>query len=220
MGVTVAQPFAGGDALPSTGWHPEFVDVNNDAFVDLFVSKGNVDEQPDYAHADPSNLLIGQPNGSFREGAAEAGTLNYGRGRGAALTDLNLDGLLDLVEVNYRDPVRVWRNVGSGTAAAPASMGHWLALRLREPGPNRDAVGAWIEVRAGGAVQRREATVGGGHAGGQLGWIHFGLGVPDAADVRVQWPDGEWSDWLHVAGDTFSILERGATSVRAWEPGG
>ena len=61
--------------------------------------------------------------------------LSFARGRGAALADFNLDGLLDLVEVNYRRPVRLWRNVGSGDAAKPAPMGHWLALRLTPAGP-------------------------------------------------------------------------------------
>ena len=37
-------------------------------------------------------------------------------------------------------------------------------------------IGAWIEVTVGETTLRREVTVGGGHAGGQLGWIHFGLG--------------------------------------------
>ena len=45
-GVTAAQPFTGGDALPSTAWHPEFQDVNNDGLIDLFVSKGNVNTDP------------------------------------------------------------------------------------------------------------------------------------------------------------------------------
>jgi len=28
----------------STAWHAEFQDANNDGFVDLFVSKGNVEQ--------------------------------------------------------------------------------------------------------------------------------------------------------------------------------
>ena len=142
-------PFTGGDPLPSTAWHPEFQDVNNDGFIDLFISKGNVDEQPGYALKDPSNLLIGQPDGTFVEGAEAAGVVSFARGRGAALADLNLDGLLDLVELNYRDRVMVWRNVGAGTASSPAPLGHWVALRLTQPGPNRDAIGAWVEVKVG-----------------------------------------------------------------------
>src|SRR5260370_42181354 len=126
-GVTLAQPFTGGDVRPSTAWHPEFQDVNNDGFIDLFVSKGNVSAMPGYANLDPSDLLLGQPDGTFKEAADAAGILNFGRGRGAALADFNLSGMLDLVEVNYGDPVRVWRNVGSGDATHPVAMGNWLA---------------------------------------------------------------------------------------------
>ena len=124
--------------------------------------------------------------------------MSFAAGRGAALVDLNLDGLLDLVEVNRRENVRLWRNVGVGDAATPAPMGNWLARRSSSrPAPNRDAIGAWVEVRIGDRTIEREVTVGGGHAGGQLGWIHFGLGDADAAEVRVQWPDGEVGPWLH-----------------------
>src|SRR5439155_493672 len=41
-GANAARPFTGGDTRPSTAWHDEFADVNNDGFVDLFISKGNV----------------------------------------------------------------------------------------------------------------------------------------------------------------------------------
>jgi enediyne biosynthesis protein E4 len=217
-GVSADRPFAGGDTLPSTAWHPEFDDVNNDGFMDLFVSKGNVREQPDYARKDPSNLLLGQPDGTFVEGAEQAGLLSFDLGRGAALTDFNLDGQLDLIEVNLGTPVRLWRNVGAGTASAPARLGHWLGLRVEQPGPDRDAIGAWLEIRIGTAVERRELTVGGGHAGGELGWIHVGLGPATDADVRVQWPDGQLGPWIHVPADGFSIVDRGATRARAWQP--
>ena len=63
--------------------------------------------------------------------------------------------------VNLDAPVRAWRNVGSGTAAAPAPLGHWLGIALDEPGSNRDAIGAWIEVKVGDTVMRREVTIGG-----------------------------------------------------------
>lgn len=218
-GVNASQPFTGGDTRPSTAWHPEFADVNNDGFMDLFISKGNVDDQPDYAQRDPSNLLLGQPDGTFREVADTAGIISYDRGRGAALADFNLDGLLDLVEVNYGAPVRIWRNVGSGSAARPAPMGSWLGLRLVEPGPNRDAIGSWMEVRVGDRVERHEVTIGGGHAGGQLGWIHVGLGNAQRAQVRVTWPDGETSAWMDVAANRFGTIRRGTPSVTTWQPG-
>jgi hypothetical protein len=217
-GVTAHRPFMGDDTLPSTAWHPEFQDVNNDGFVDLYISKGNVEAMPDYSAADPSNLLLGQPDGTFVESARAAGLLSFGRSRGAALADFNLDGMLDLIEVNRRENVRVWRNVGWGDASSPQPMGHWLAVRLSQPGANVEAVGAWIEVRADERTAVRELTVGGGHASGQLGWIHFGLGKAGSAEVRVQWPDGEAGPWQQVEANSFVVIERGEEPF-VWHPG-
>jgi hypothetical protein len=217
-GVTSAEPFTGGDVLPSTAWHPEFQDVNNDGLIDLFVSKGNVNSEVGFALKDPSDLFLGQADGTFREAANSAGILNFERGRGAALADFNLDGLLDLVEVNFGAPVRLWRNVGGGTAASPAAMGNWIALMPDQPGPNRDAIGAWLEVKAGEQVAQRELTIGGGHIGGQLGWIHFGIGGSAQAQVRVHWPGGEIGPWLDVAANTFDTIERGAPTAQPWSP--
>ncbi len=217
-GVTAHRPYAGDEGLQSTAWHPEFADVNNDAFPDLFVSKGNVGSEVDHAMKDPSNLLIGQPDGTFIEGAEAAGIMRFGLARGAALVDLNLDGLLDLVEVVRKDNVGLWRNVGAGDAAQPIAMGHWIALDLEQAGANHDAIGSWLEVRTGDRAIQREVTVGGGHASGQLGWVHVGLGTADAADVRVTWPDGTTGPWLPVPADGFALIERGAAAVRSWKP--
>jgi hypothetical protein len=213
-GVTGAQPFTGGDALPSTAWHPDFQDVNNDGFIDLFVSKGNVNAMPDYAAKDPSDLFLGRPDGTFVEGAADAGIVTFDRARGAVVTDLNADGLPDLVVSNFGVPARVWRNVGAGTAASPAAMGHWLDVTLAQTGGNRDAIGSWVDVRIGDTVVQREVTVGGGHISGTLVPMHVGLGPATAVEVRVQWPDGETGPWLPATADQRIVIERGAASVR------
>lgn len=217
--VNVAHPYTGPDVnLPSTAWQPEFADVNNDGFIDLFVSKGNVTQQPDYARQDPSNLLLGQPDGTFVEGGSAAGIVAFDRGRGAAMVDLDLDGRLDLVESFYGAPVRIWRNTGAGDGANPANDGHWLGLRLEQAGANVDAVGAIVDVRAGALALRRELTVGGGHAGGQAGWLHFGLGAASDADVRITWPGGEIGPWQHVTANQFIVVAHGF-APRPWTPG-
>lgn len=218
QGATAHRPFAGDTDRPSTAWHPEFEDVNNDGFMDLFITKGNVDAMPEFAASDPNNLLIGRSDGTFAEGATEAGILDHSRSRGASVVDLNLDGLLDIVVVDRREPVKVWRNVGSGDRLQSEPMGSWLAIGLEQSGPNPDAIGAWVEVRTVDRSVSREITVGGGHAGDDLGWVHFGVGDASEAEIRVRWPDGEIGPWLSVGTDLFVIVERGATSPMDWDP--
>ncbi|MGB5381322.1 MAG: CRTAC1 family protein [Acidimicrobiia bacterium] len=217
-GVTAHRPFSGDDVMPSTGWHPEFQDVNNDGFTDLFISKGNVDSMPEYAAEDPNNLLLGQPDGTFVEGAVDAGIVHYDRSRGAALVDLNLDGLLDIVEVNRVENANVWRNLGAGDTAGTPPMGNWLAIELAQSDVNVDAIGSWIEVKVGDHVVQREVNIGGGHAGGQLGWIHFGLGPSDEAEVRVQWPDGTVGPWMTVGANQFVTITPESEIPEVWTP--
>lgn len=217
-GATATRPFAGDTVLPSTAWHAEFQDVNNDGFIDLFIAKGNVEAMPEYATDDPNNLLLGTPDGTFVESADAAGIANLAPARGAALADFNLDGMLDLVEVNRRENIKLWRNLGWGDSVEPAPMGNWMAVQLSQPSPNRNGIGAWIEVKAADRTMEREVTIGGGHAGGQLGWIHFGLGSADAAELRVRWPDGETGPWQSIDANRFVMIDRGASEPLLWSP--
>jgi enediyne biosynthesis protein E4 len=211
MGATAHRPFIGDTNRPSTAWHAEFGDVNNDRFVDLFVTKGNVEAQDEFAMDDPNNLLLGQSDGTFREGASDAGLADPARSRGGALADLNLDGLLDVVVVDRREPVRVWRNSGEA--------GKWLAVELIQDPPNTNAIGAWVEVRASGVTIATEVTIGGGHASGELGPLHFGLGDADVAELRVIWPGGEQGDWMTVETDRLVRVDKDAATVSTvWAP--
>ena len=97
-------------------------------------------------------------------------------------------------------------------------MGHWLKLRPTQPGPDRDAIGGWLEVKAGDVVQRQEITIGGGHASGELGWLHLGLGAATEAQVRVTWPDGEIGPWLTLPADEFAIIDRATGQATPWTP--
>jgi hypothetical protein len=210
-GVTAHRPYFGGDLRPSTAWHAQFEDVNNDGLPDLFIAKGNVASMPDFATRDPNNLLLQLPDGKFREVGVAAGIASFAVARGAAVVDLNLDGLVDLVVVNRWQTAELWRNTTT-------EADHWIEIRLAQAGANRNAIGAWIEVRCdGSAVMRREITAGGGHASGELGWWHFGLGAGAAAELRVIWPDGAVGEWEKVDGNAFYVVEHGKPAQR-WSP--
>ena len=211
-GATAHRPTNGGDIHPSTAWHAQFADVNHDGLADLFIVKGNVSTMAAFAMLDPNNLMLQQADGTFTDVAQAAGMASVKRGRGGMLLDLNGDGMLDMVVVNRWDKAQLWRNVGTGTPETPQPLGPWLQVRLQQAGGNHDAVGAWVEVDLGGRIVRQELTVGGGHASGHLGWMHFGLGaaagVNQSVKLRVQWPHSGFGEWQAVAPNQFYILDK------------
>jgi len=209
IGTFAQRPFVGDDGRPSTGWHAEFADVNNDGLSDLFIAKGNVDQMPTNAIADPNNLLLQRPDGRFTEAADKAGVASTARSRGAALADLDNDGALDLVVVNRRAPMEVYRNAGP--------TGGFLSLTPRQEGANGFALGSFVEVEdTAGRRAVREVTVGGGHGSGTAGPVHIGLGDAEAAKVRVIWPDGTPSRWTRLPAGTAAAVWRdgGELAVR------
>lgn len=183
IGTYAQRPHTGDDGRPSTGWHAEFADINNDGRADLFIAKGNVDQMPGLAIKDPNNLLMQNPDGTFNEASVAAGIATKERSRGAALADFDGDGRLDLVVINRRAPMELYRNVTPDT-------GNWLAVRLSQPGANVQAVGATVIVETDAMRQSQQLTVGGGHASGKALPLHFGLGDASEARITVRWPDG------------------------------
>lgn len=200
IGTYAQRPHVGDDGRPSTGWHAEFGDLDNDGDADLFIAKGNVDQMPGMATRDPNNLLMQTVDGTFVETAVSAGIATTARSRGAALADFDGDGRLDLIVTNRRAPLELYRNV------TPES-GHWLSVQLQQSGGNRDAIGALITVTADAFSEVQQHVIGGGHAGGQLLPRHFGIGANDRAAITVTWPDGSITHHMSAA-DRIVVIEK------------
>jgi hypothetical protein len=200
LGTYAQRPHVGDDGRPSTGWHAEFGDIDNDGRADLFIAKGNVDQMPGMAMQDPNNLLMQNDDGTFTETAQTAGVASTDRSRGAALVDFDNDGKLDLIVANRRAPLELYRNTTAHT-------GNWIAVSPMQEGGNLDAIGAVITVQTQYGTQVIQHTIGGGHAGGQLLPRHFGIGDAKDAIVTVTWPDGTVSTAQHTAGQIIQAIK-------------
>lgn len=217
-GATAHRPYVRDAGKPSTGWHAGFADFNNDTALDLFIAKGNVEAMPDFAADDPDNLLMGGFDGRFTEVGQEAGIALPTKGRGALIVDFNLDGATDLLVVNRGETASLFRNLGGRSGFGTRPLGNFVAVKLAQSGANRDAVGAKLAVKIGAKTLNRTIRVGGGHASGTSGFVHVGLGTAERAEIRVQWPDGEWSHPYRVFADNFVLIDRGTDAARYWYP--
>ncbi len=183
---------ATGLALADTqhvAWGADLVDVDNDGDLDASVAMGflNVQSNNVNPRVQPDALWV-REGAAWTDMAPAWGLDDGGRARGFVWVDIDRNGWLDLVTRDLRGPARI-HLARCGEAA-------WLGVRLRQPGPNPDAIGARVLVRAeiGGAelTQWREITAGGlTYASAGPTEVHVGLGDATAATIEVRWPDGQ-----------------------------
>ena len=224
LGATAHIPYTGGDKRPSTGWHSEFADFNNDGLLDLFIAKGNVAQMPDFRRLRPEQSAAAtRATGKFAEAGARAGIAMNRQSRGALIADFNLDGNLDLLHNEPRRNRRACSAISAPTMAAGGGLlpsGNWIAIKLVEPNPNRDAVGAHVAVKTGHALADADrARSAAATPRGIAGWIHVGLGTAERAEIRVQWPDGERSYPYRAFANEFVVIDRTKPQAQYWYPG-
>jgi M6 family metalloprotease-like protein len=134
-------------------------------------------------------------------------------GRGLSLADWDGDGDLD-VFVADADSSRLYRNEGR-----PAPW-HWLQVELAGPAPNRQGLGARVEVVAGGRRQQHQVFAAFGYASQGPARLHLGLGRAALVDtVKVRWPDGAQSALTRLAADQRVELRHPSLALAGKVPG-
>jgi len=190
-----------------------FFDYDLDGRVDLFQANGHLEEQihevqPSQNYRQPCQLFWNC--GSDAAGrfvpvdAATTGDLARPVvGRAASFADIDGDGDLDLAVTQVRDRPLLLRN--------DQDLGnHWIRIRLVGRAPNRDAIGAWVEVDAGGVTQRAQVMPTRSYLAQVEPVLTFGLGAADRADrVRIFWPGTQAPELLEaLPADRLHRIER------------
>jgi hypothetical protein len=208
----------GAPSLARTGFGTAWFDVDSDGWLDLFVANGGVATIESQARAGDKFPLRMAPslyrnlgNGHFDHASGKAGAVfnNLYVGRGAAFGDIDNDGDTDIVVAQAAGPLQLLINTTFDISHAPAA--HWLGLRLMSGSPQRDALGARVEVRQKDRVLWRRARSDGSYASANDPRVLVGLGaVGDKPTVRVTWPDGKREEWTDVATDRYTTLVEGS----------
>lgn len=173
-----------------------FFDYDLDGWQDLLTANGHLEEdiskiQKSQQYLQPAQLFwnAGATDGGFLEVQANPAAGDLFRplvGRGSAFADIDGDGDLDVLLLQASGPPLLLRN--------DQQLGHrWVRFQLIGTKSNREAIGAWIKVTAGGHTQWRQITPTRSYLSSSELIATFGLGPESAGpvqEVEVHWPNG------------------------------
>ncbi len=175
------------EARRGVTWGPEFADLNNDGWEDLYIAAGYLvgylteDDTPQ-----ANEVFVNDRKGQFLDLSAVSGADDDGQSRGVAAADYDVDGRVDLYVVNQGGVPHLFRNL------TPKGKTHWLDVNTIGTRSNRDGCGTKLILTVAGGKMRRDVYCGGTSVGsGSSKIVHFGVGAAKKLQsLEVTWPSG------------------------------
>ena len=187
----------------------DFLDYDNDGFLDIFIANGHVDpnigiiDRGGPAYAQHDQLFHNNGDRTFDDVSEQAGLQRFRPrvGRGSATADYDNDGDLDLFISNNNQRPMLLRNDGGNS-------NNWLSIKTVGHRSNRDGIGALITVYAAGFVQSEEVRAGSSYLSQNDLRVHFGLGTLAVAEtIEVRWPSGTIQTLQQIDANQFLVIE-------------
>ena len=209
------------------GWGVSFVDVDNDAWLDIFISNGHVYPEVDGSHLDApyaehKYLYRNLRNGQFEEVTSKAGSgmTDAVPARGCAIGDYDNDGDMDIVVNCVNSTPQLLR-------CDSTIQRNWIKVKLVGTKSNRTGIGARVTVTATTASQEMSGSVkqpmrqidelrsGGSYYSQNDLRMHFGLDQAVKADVvEISWPSGTKDSIKDLAANHLYVIEEGGKILR------
>ena len=193
------------------GWGGGFFDMDNDGWLDIFVTNGHIYPQvdqvtPNVTFREPMLLFRNKRNRTF-EDVTDLSNVNAGGlyvRRGAAFGDVNNDGKVDIVVLNHNGTPSLLIN-------QTQTQNHAALFKLIGTKSNKAAIGARVTVTAGGVTQSMQVRSGSSYLSQNDLRLHFGLGASAAMEkVEISWPSGAKEALNNLAGDFIYTVEEGS----------
>ncbi|HNR43393.1 MAG TPA: VCBS repeat-containing protein [Bacteroidales bacterium] len=198
-------------------WAPPFADFDNDGWKDLFVTNGYFRDYTDrdflkmkndyyleksktkepadtfwltsFMTSTPVHNYIFKNNKdlTFTDKSKVWGFAKKGFSNGAAYSDLDNDGDLDLIVSNQNETASIFRNM----IREHNPKANYISIRLKGPGKNTAGLCSKIYLYTKYGVQYQEQMPSRGYQSCVTTQLHFGLADAEIIDsIRVEWPGG------------------------------
>ena len=210
------------------GWGVAFMDLDNDGWLDIFISNGHVYPEVDGSHIDApyaehKYLYRNLRNGQFEEitNLAGSGMSTPVPARGCAFGDYDNDGDLDIVVNCINAPPQLLR-------CDSTIRRNFLKIRAVGTKSNRSGIGARVIVTAKTDLDRSpalrqidEVRSGGSYFSQNDMRLHFGLNRAEKAEVvEVNWPSGRQDIFRNLAANQLYVIEEGGRILKTMAMGG
>lgn len=193
------------------GFGTQFIDVDLDGTLELFVANGHVDDlrnsgrpwrMPAQLYRQSrGRLVLVEPD------HAGAYFQQNWLGRAAARCDWNRDGRNDLLVGHLHDPSSLLTNTTEKT-------GGFLSLRLIGVDSPRDAIGTTVEATIGKKTTVRQLTAGDGYQASNERRLILGTGDRKTIDrLVIRWPSGKSQEFQTVSANQEVWLVEGGVLV-------
>ncbi len=212
-GLCEDRTFAAGIGINTRwlGWGTGWIDLDNDGWLDLFLTNGHVYPEvvqlkTEAGYKQRKVVYRNLGNGRFADISERLGepiTVPKA-GRGSAFADFDNDGHVDVAIANVNDRPDLYR-------LTDTSGHHWTTLTLVGTTSNRNAIGARVRCVTGSVSQWQEVRGGGSYLSQNDFRVHFGVGAAARIDrIDVRWPNGLEETWENLPVDAFHVLKEGS----------
>ena len=204
-GTFTNEAYSTGTEMNTIAWGSVFLDADNDADLDLYVSS-NMDGTVNglitaafYENNGSDYFTI--PSGAGFDNDTRKSYAN-------AMGDFNNDGLPDIIVMNDTENNFLWENKTNNS-------NNYLKIKLQGVTNNRDGIGSRIEISINGVKQYRYTLCGEGYLGQNSNTEMFGLGTANTVDyVKITWLNGVEDVLNNVsANQTLNVIEGSSLSV-------
>jgi hypothetical protein len=202
--------------LNALGFGGKWLDMDNDGWVDICFVNGHVYDNveqfnPNTTFLQPTMLFYNHQGQRFTDLMPFLST-DVGKpilGRGLACGDIDNDGRVDLLIVDYEGPVMLLHN-------SSTTNHHWVNIEVRGNAPNTFAYGAFVTVEANGVRRMAHVSPASSYLSSSDPRIHFGLGTTSQLEVlTVRWLSGREHTFRNLPADHFyQVTEDGKLYLR------